>query len=122
MSKPATLDNIENAIKHNVVSAQDPLHTEVFVERGDRLVVKNNLQSRKQELPSTGIGLEDIKSCNHLIAKQEVVVIVTQRQLPLAKQQHAAPLWMCEVLSLQNYELFSYTNNHRGIGVFASAK
>lgn len=83
----------ENAIKHNIVSTQDPLHIEVFVEKGDRLVVKNNLQPKKQELPSTRIGLENIKSRYRLIAKQEVEVIVTQQHfivvLPLLQPEHA---------------------------------
>lgn len=69
----------ENAIKHNVVSTQNPLHIEVFVEKGDRLVVRNNLQPKKQELPSTKIGLENIKSRYRLLAKQDVEVIVTQQ-------------------------------------------
>jgi two-component system, LytTR family, sensor kinase len=84
----------ENAIKHNVVSTQDPLHIEVFVEKGDRLVVKNNLQPKKQELPSTRIGLENIKSRYRLIAKKEVEVIVTQQHfivvLPLVQPEHVA--------------------------------
>ncbi len=69
----------ENAIKHNVVSTQDPLHIEVSVEKGDRLVVKNNLQPKKQALPSTKIGLENIKNRYRLLTKMEVEVIVTQQ-------------------------------------------
>ncbi len=83
----------ENAIKHNVVSTQDPLHIEVFVEKGDRLVVRNNLQLKKQELPSTRIGLENIKIRYQLIVKKEVEVIVTQQHfivvLPLVQLEHA---------------------------------
>ena len=86
----------ENAIKHNVVSTQYPLHIEVFVEKGNRLVVKNNLQTKKQELPSTRIGLENIKSRYRLIAKQEVEVIVTQQHfivvMPLIQPKHATPI------------------------------
>ncbi|MBI1227482.1 MAG: hypothetical protein GC192_19780 [Bacteroidetes bacterium] len=88
----------ENAIKHNVVSTQKPLHIEVFVEKEDRLIVRNNLQPKNQEQPSTKIGLENIKNRYRLLAKQAVEVIVTQQffivVLPLvpassiAKMQH----------------------------------
>ena len=83
----------ENAIKHNVVSTQDPLRIEVFVENGDRLVVKNNLQPKKQELPSTKIGLENIKNRYRLITKKLVDIIVTQQHfivvLPLVQPENA---------------------------------
>jgi len=83
----------ENAIKHNVVSVQHPLQIEVFVEKGDRLVVKNNLQPKKQDQPSTKIGLENIKSRYQLIAKKEVEVIVTHQHfivvLPMVQQEYA---------------------------------
>jgi len=51
---------IENAIKHNVVSEDDPLHIRVFADNGF-LVVENNLQ-KKTSLgePSAGVGLENI--------------------------------------------------------------
>ncbi len=79
----------ENAIKHNVVSTQHPLHIEVFAERGDRLVVRNNLQPKKQDQPSTKIGLENIKSRYRLLTKMEVEVIVTNQHfivvLPLVQ-------------------------------------
>lgn len=51
---------IENAIKHNVVSEEDPLHIAVYAE-GGFIVVENNLQ-KKTSLgePSAGVGLENI--------------------------------------------------------------
>jgi len=69
----------ENAIKHNVVSYQHPLTIEVFVEKGDRLVVRNNLQLKRQEAPSTKIGLENIKNRYRLLTKKEVEVIITHQ-------------------------------------------
>lgn len=51
----------ENALKHNIISSEHPLTIEVFVD-GRRLVVRNNLQRKHQEIPSTRIGLENIKS------------------------------------------------------------
>lgn len=54
---------VENAVKHNVVSRQQPLMIEVFTSAGNKLVVNNNLQ-RKQlnKKNSTRIGLRNINS------------------------------------------------------------
>lgn len=50
---------VENAVKHNRMSAQEPLVVEVLVE-GDFLVVKNPLRARPQRESSTGTGLNNI--------------------------------------------------------------
>jgi sensor histidine kinase YesM len=51
---------IENAVKHNEVSEENPLHIELYQE-GEYVVVKNNLQKRMQvgEFYS-GLGLDNI--------------------------------------------------------------
>lgn len=53
---------VENAIKHNVISAENPLTIELMVEGEDILLVKNNLQKRMKKLESTGIGQENLKA------------------------------------------------------------
>ncbi len=50
---------IENAIKHNVISSEKPLHIDVLSQNGN-LIVKNNLQLRSEKLLSTGIGLQNL--------------------------------------------------------------
>jgi len=50
---------VENAIKHNIISRTQPLTIEIFVE-DDFLVVKNNLQFRKEKEDSTGIGIQNL--------------------------------------------------------------
>jgi hypothetical protein len=50
---------IENCIKHNIISAQHPLTIKLYIE-GDRLIVKNNLQKKQQNIDSNGIGLNNI--------------------------------------------------------------
>lgn len=58
---PFTLQMLlENAIKHNVISAAHPLHITITVE-GDHLVVRNDLLPRGTKDASTGTGLENIK-------------------------------------------------------------
>jgi sensor histidine kinase YesM len=51
---------IENAVKHNEVSEENPLHIELYQE-GGYVVVKNNLQKRMQlGESSSGLGLDNI--------------------------------------------------------------
>jgi LytS/YehU family sensor histidine kinase len=53
---------IENAIKHNIVSEEDPLIIKVYNEDGF-IVVENNFQKKTVSVePSAGVGLENI--CN----------------------------------------------------------
>ncbi|MCK6609649.1 MAG: histidine kinase [Bacteroidia bacterium] len=52
---------IENAIKHNVVSASRPLRVEIFYDAG-KLVVRNNLQAKENLEFSSKLGLEMISN------------------------------------------------------------
>ncbi len=64
---------MENAIKHNIVSAEKPLQINVFAENGS-LVVSNNLQMKNQINESTGIGLENIRNRYKLLSDKPVKV------------------------------------------------
>lgn len=65
---------IENAIKHNIVSSEDPLHIRLFRD-GDYIVVENNLQ-KKSVLgePTSGLGLENIRQRYSFLTNKEVVI------------------------------------------------
>ncbi|WNJ20836.1 histidine kinase [Pontibacter sp. G13] len=52
---------VENAIKHNIISREQPLKLEILVE-GKDLLVKNNYQIRQDHVDSTGIGLSNLKA------------------------------------------------------------
>ena len=65
---------MENAIKHNIVSAAKPLKISVFAENG-HLLVSNNLQIKNQMIESTGIGLENIRNRYKLLGDGEVKVV-----------------------------------------------
>lgn len=57
---PLTLQGlIENAIKHNIASDQQPLQIDIYTE-DDRLIVRNNLQKRSYSDNSTGLGLKSM--------------------------------------------------------------
>jgi LytS/YehU family sensor histidine kinase len=40
---------VENAVKHNIVSKQQPLLLEIFTTAGNKLVVNNNLQKNNKK-------------------------------------------------------------------------
>jgi len=59
---------IENAIKHNVVTEEDPLHITIKASDRHTLLVKNNLNP-KQSLDSTKTGLSNIRARYGLLRK-----------------------------------------------------
>jgi LytS/YehU family sensor histidine kinase len=66
---------VENAIKHNVVSEEDPLHIRIFSENG-YIVVENDLQ-RKSVLvdDSPGLGLDNIARRYEFLSDKKMEVI-----------------------------------------------
>ena len=68
---------MENAIKHNIVSADKPLQINIFSDNGS-LVVDNNLQMKKQISESTGIGLDNIRNRYKLLSDKPVKVTETE--------------------------------------------
>ena len=57
---------VDNAIKHNVISREEPLHISICTEK-ETLVVSNNLQKKPQTLASEKMGL------NYIISKYAMV-------------------------------------------------
>jgi LytS/YehU family sensor histidine kinase len=81
---------IENAIKHNITSEDDPLSIHVYYE-GDFIVVENNFQ--KKELPgddSAGVGLENISRRYQFLTDKKVQIQQTDKsfvvKLPVLNQ------------------------------------
>ncbi len=64
---------IENAIKHNVISEENPLFVHVSKEN-DHFVVKNNLQRKSTVKDSGGIGLENLKKQYEFLSDKEFIV------------------------------------------------
>jgi sensor histidine kinase YesM len=79
---------IENAIKHNEVSRQQPLTIRIFDE-SKYVVVENTIQLKTQEVESNHIGLENIRSRYEFLNQDDPVIVkqngVFTVKIPLIK-------------------------------------
>lgn len=68
---PLTLQLLaENAFKHNAISRETPLHLEVL-QVGDNLVVRNNINRKRNPESGEGVGLENVANRYALITKKK---------------------------------------------------
>jgi hypothetical protein len=80
---------IENAIKHNKHSKEEPLA--IHVEIGDEaIVVKNNLNKRNKEVISTSLGLKNLQKRFEILNNSKIEIEKTAEEfkvkIPLLKQ------------------------------------
>lgn len=61
---------IENAIKHNVATGDHPLHIHIYQDEEGKLTVSNNTQRIPNVIPSTKLGLENIRNRYALLSDQ----------------------------------------------------
>jgi len=65
---------VENAVKHNIISEEEPLSIDVNLENG-YLVVHNNLQKKMiRETSSSEVGLANIKARYEFLSDLPVIV------------------------------------------------
>ncbi|MDN3596893.1 sensor histidine kinase [Zunongwangia endophytica] len=65
---PVTLQLLlENAIKHNIATAKQPLYLTIESDQDASIIVKNNLQPINIDYKSTGMGLKNIKERYQLL-------------------------------------------------------
>lgn len=65
---------VENAIKHNSATRNQPLEITIHNEGMDKLVVRNNLQTKMQLNSSSGIGLKNLNERSRLILNREIEI------------------------------------------------
>ncbi|MCF0071214.1 histidine kinase [Dyadobacter sp. CY261] len=70
---------IENAIKHNIASRENPLKI-VIREDGEYLVVENNISEKTILEKSTRVGLQNIINRYNLLTNKEVEIIRSKEQ------------------------------------------
>ncbi|MBQ8307202.1 MAG: histidine kinase, partial [Alistipes sp.] len=77
-----------NAVKHNTITRQQPLHVSIRTE-GEVLIIENPLRPKLDPEPGMGIGLENLRNRWDLILGQNIEVRATQERfevrLPLQK-------------------------------------
>jgi len=64
---------LENAVKHNVVTASKPLHIHIIEESG-MLKVTNNLQEKQVVKKSSGVGLQNIQQRYGILTDRKVAI------------------------------------------------
>ncbi|WP_418513927.1 2TM domain-containing protein [Corallibacter sp.] len=64
---------LENAVKHNMVTATKPLHIKIYENQGN-LVVENNLQPKQIVKKSSGVGLSNIMQRYQLLTNKKVII------------------------------------------------
>lgn len=69
---------IENAIKHNIVSLDEPLRIKIYNEGENFLVVENKLQLKISTEDSLGLGLQNIKDRYKILKDKEILIVNTQ--------------------------------------------
>lgn len=78
---------VENAIKHNVVSAKKPLVIKIFTDENNVLVVQNDIRPKLAPEPSSQSGLNNIRKRYQLVAGRTIDVQQSETifsvQLPL---------------------------------------
>ncbi|AUS06048.1 2TM domain-containing protein [Pseudotamlana carrageenivorans] len=62
---------LENAVKHNMVTPNKPLHITIF-EDGNNLVVENNFQPKQIVKKSSGVGLNNINQRYNLLTHRKI--------------------------------------------------
>lgn len=63
----------ENAIKHNIVSTSQPLLLEIY-PYGESLIIRNQIQKRRDATEYTGIGLLNLSLRFHLLKKKDIQI------------------------------------------------
>lgn len=74
---------LENAVKHNMVTSNRPLHMKIY-EENNHLVVMNNLQPKQIVKKSSGVGLENIKQRYQLLTNRTVYINKTSTHFSVA--------------------------------------
>ncbi len=68
----------ENAIKHNALTDETPLHIN-FQYAAGRIIVSNNIQKKRSAEPSTGIGLANLAERYRILSGDELIISSTQQ-------------------------------------------
>ena len=81
---------LENAVKHNIISEQKPLHIKIYIEK-DALVIQNNFQKKAVLQDGQGVGIQNIISRYDIITDRKVAINQSENtftvKLPILTKQ-----------------------------------
>ena len=66
---------VENAIKHNEISAEHPLHMEILSTGHHHIIIKNSLKKKEVSEDSLGMGLNNLKTRLAFFSNEPLQVI-----------------------------------------------
>ena len=66
---------VENAVKHNAHSKQEPLHIQISTNEDEQLLVRNNLQRKNVFVDSGKVGLKNISNKYKLLRQPDIVIM-----------------------------------------------
>jgi sensor histidine kinase YesM len=66
---------VENAVKHNQVTKENPLLIKVYVDMYDQITVKNTIQQKAPQSDSFKIGLDNIKGRYQYLTHKQIQVL-----------------------------------------------
>lgn len=87
---------LENTIKHNIVSENNPLHIHIY-EEDNYLVVKNNLQKKEAFTSRKGVGLQNIADRYKLATDRQVLIVQDETSF-----QVKIPLLTKKITTMEN--------------------
>ncbi|MBK8502477.1 MAG: histidine kinase [Saprospiraceae bacterium] len=73
---------VENAVKHNILSKEQPLSIDIFTTVGNKMIVNNNLQRIQYPISSNKVGLKNIESKYLLLGQSGFQVIEDEKIIP----------------------------------------
>lgn len=90
---------VENALKHNYYSKEQPITIDIFT-KDDALIVQNNMRKRSDSQESTQLGLANIKKRYAFYTKKQVIITETETQFKVIM-----PLLSSDLISEQKEHL-----------------
>jgi two-component system, LytTR family, sensor kinase len=83
---------VENALKHNAATHENPLNIRIYLANDDVLIVENNIQKKMNLEPSSKVGLKNLKERISLMMNKQLFIEESADtflvKLPIMKADH----------------------------------
>ncbi|MBU1101516.1 MAG: histidine kinase [Bacteroidetes bacterium] len=65
---------LENAVKHNIISSENPLQIKIYSENDSFIIIENNIQKKHSDVVSNGYGIENIKNRYSILSRNNIEI------------------------------------------------